>query len=124
MALMETTFPKAALILLPGLISAACGPAPDEPGITLVIAGQALIKEDPRLNWENPFGSLKPILQDADVAFTNFEMAVISKEDRCGLPEDYVTFLGQPSLSGEGRPGNTGQLTKWPPRDAKTQTFL
>lgn len=103
----QMTIPKAALILLPGLILAACGPPPGEPGITLVIAGQALIKEDPRLNWENPFGSLKPILQDADVAFTNFEMAVISEEDRCGLPEDYVTFLGQPSLARDERPGNT-----------------
>ena len=101
------TFPKAVLILLPVLISAACGPAPDEPEITLVIAGQALIKEDPRLNWESPFGSLKPLIQDADVAFTNFEMAVVSEEGRCGLPDDYVTFLGQPSLSGEARPGNT-----------------
>jgi poly-gamma-glutamate synthesis protein (capsule biosynthesis protein) len=89
------------------MVPAGCGPAQGEPEITLLVAGQALIKEDPRLHWENPFGSLKPILQGADVAFTNFEMSVGSGEDRCGLPQGYVTYLGGPPLSREERPGNT-----------------
>ena len=100
-------FLPAALILLSAVVPVGCGPAHGEPEITLVVAGQALIKKDPRLQWENPFGSLRPILQGADVAFTNFEMSVGSGEDRCGLPQDYETFLGEPSLSREERPGNT-----------------
>ena len=39
------------------------------PEITLVVAGQALIKKDPRLSWDDPFGSLRPVLDAADVAF-------------------------------------------------------
>ncbi len=87
---------------------AGCGPDPDTPEITLAIAGQALIKKDPRLRWEDPFGSLRPILQEADVAFLNFEMAVGSFADRCGISPDYETSLGEPALSQEARPGNTG----------------
>ena len=98
---------KAVLLLLPVMALASCGPAQDEPEITLVIAGQSLIKKDPRLQWEDPFGSLRPIIQGADVAFTNFEMAVASEGARCGLPQDYETSLGQPSLSRAERPGNT-----------------
>jgi len=96
-----------ALILLSAMVPVGCGPAHGEPEITLVVAGQALIKKDPRLHWEHPFGSLEPILQSADVAFTNFEMSVGSGDDRCGLPQDYETFLGEPSLSRDERPGNT-----------------
>jgi poly-gamma-glutamate synthesis protein (capsule biosynthesis protein) len=81
---------------------------PPDPEITLVVAGQALIKIDPRLSWEDPFGSLRPILQGADVAFTNFEMAVKSEVDACGVPDDYVVVLGEPRLPPDQRPGNTG----------------
>jgi len=95
------------LVLLSLMVPAGCGPVSGEPGITLVVAGQALIKKDPRLYREDPFGSLRPILRRADVAFTNFEMAVGSEENRCGLPRDYETSLGEPSLSREERPGNT-----------------
>jgi len=103
-----TTTLKAALILLPAMALASCGPAEGEPEITLVIAGQSLIKKDPRLQWEDPFGSLRPILQAADVSFTNFEMAVAPEQTRCGLPEDYETSLGEPPLSRAERSGNTG----------------
>ena len=75
-------------ILLSLMVPAGCGPVHGEPEVTLVVAGQALIKKDPRLHWEDPFGSLRPILRRADVAFTNFEMAVGSGENRCGLPRD------------------------------------
>ncbi len=87
---------------------AGCGGAPPEPEITLVVAGQALIKVDPRLSWEDAFGSLRPILQNADVAFTNFEMAVKSEVDACGVPDEYVVVLGEPRLPSEQRPGNSG----------------
>ena len=81
--------------------------AEPEQEITLVVAGQALIKQDPRLLWEEPFGSLRDTVGGADVAFTNFEMAVAPEPDRCGLPLEYEVFLGAPPLSRDQRPGNT-----------------
>ena len=57
-------------------LAAACAAERSEPETILVLAGQALIKKDPRLRWDDPYSSLRPILQRADVAFTNFEMAV------------------------------------------------
>ena len=98
---------RAVLFSLFAVVLGGCNPSSGEPGIKLVIAGQALIKKDPRLHWEDPFGSLRPILQHADVGFTDFEMAVGSEGDRCGLPPDYETSLGGPSLSQAERPGNT-----------------
>ena len=74
----------------------------------MVLTGQALIKKDPRIRWADPFGSLRPVLDRADVVFTNFEMAVMSEGDRCGLPSDYEVSLGTPRLSPEVRPGNSG----------------
>ena len=98
---------RAILFLSSAMVLGSCSPSPGEPGIKLVIAGQALIKKDPRLRWEDPFGSLRHILQGADVAFTNFEMAVGPEGDRCGLPPDYETSLGEPPLPQMDRPGNT-----------------
>ena len=94
-----------ALLVVLGL---GCGGVPPEPEITLVVSGQALIKVDPRLSWEDAFGSLRPILQNADAAFTNFEMAVKSEVDACGVPDEYVVVLGEPRLAVEQRPGNSG----------------
>jgi poly-gamma-glutamate synthesis protein (capsule biosynthesis protein) len=88
-------------------VTACCTRQP-QPEIKLVIAGQALIKKDPRIRWDDPFGSLRPILDRADVAFTNFEMAVLRERDRCGLPSDYEVSLGTPRQTPEERPGNTG----------------
>ena len=51
---------------------AACSTERSEPETILVLAGQALIKKDPRLRWDDPYASLRPILERADVAFTNF----------------------------------------------------
>ncbi len=90
------------------VLSTGCGPVPPEADITLVVAGQALIKMDPRLSWEDPFGSLRPILRSADVAFTNFEMVVKSEVDACGVPDDYQVFFGEPRLTREQRRGNSG----------------
>lgn len=95
------------LLLTAMALVAACNNAEPRPEITLVVAGQALIKQDPRLLWEEPFGSVRDLLEGADVAFTNFEMAVMSEADRCGLPLEYEVFLGAPALSQEQRPGNT-----------------
>jgi poly-gamma-glutamate synthesis protein (capsule biosynthesis protein) len=90
-------------------VLAACGDdGPNQDTLTLVIAGQALIKVDPRLSWDDPFGSVRPIVEAADVAFTNFEMAVNGPDNQCGLPEEYVTVLGQPRITSERRPGNVG----------------
>ena len=91
-----------ALLVVLGL---GCGGASPEPEITLVVSGQALIKVDPRLSWEDAFGSLRPILQNADVAFTNFEMAVKSEVDACGVPDEYVVVLGEPRLAVETASG-------------------
>ncbi len=42
------------------------------------------------------------------MAFTNFEMAILSDEDRCGVPADYQVSFGEPRLPAETRLGNTG----------------
>ena len=77
----------------------------EESSITLAIVGQALIKVDPREHWSNPFAGIQPILRNADIAFTNFEMAV---DDDCGVPPDYQVVLGEPELDEQRRPGNAG----------------
>jgi len=71
--------------------------------IELVIVGQSLIKIHPEKHWSNPFATVRPILESADIGFTNFEMAV---DNNCGLPDDYQVMLGKPAL-GSDRPGNT-----------------
>ncbi len=86
----------------------ACSTGRPEPETRLVLAGQALIKKDPRIRWDDPYGSLRPILDRADVAFTNFEMAVMSEADRCGISTDYEVSFGTPRLTPEDRPGNSG----------------
>ena len=53
---------RLSLMPIMAVLGTGCGPAPPEADITLVVAGQALIKMDPRLSWEDPFGSLRPIL--------------------------------------------------------------
>jgi poly-gamma-glutamate synthesis protein (capsule biosynthesis protein) len=88
-------------------ILAACGDAAtDQDSLTLLVAGQALIKVDPRVSWEDPFGTVRPIVDSADVAFTNFEMAINGPDNQCNLPEEYVTVLGQPRIPPERQPGN------------------
>lgn len=93
------------LLLLP--LGYGCGDPPADSEIRLVIAGQALIKKDPRIRWEDPYGSLRPTLARADIAFTNFEMAVIGGDRECELPGDYEVSLGTPRLDPETRLGNT-----------------
>jgi len=90
------------------ILAVACASPPPEPEIRLVLTGQTLVKKDPRLRWGEPFGTLKPILERADVAFTNFEMAVVSDEDHCGVPLDYEVSLGTPRIPLEDRRGNSG----------------
>lgn len=75
----------------------------DQAEIKLAVVGQSLIKIDPRKHWAHPFGSVKPIIESADIGFTNFEMAV---DNNCGLSDDYQVMLGKPAL-GNDRPGNT-----------------
>jgi len=87
--------------------SACCDIVNNRDIITLVVAGQALIKIDPRQSWDNPFGSVRPILQSADVGFTNFEMAVNGQDNQCNVPQDYLLVLGEPRISSRDRPGNT-----------------
>lgn len=87
--------------------SACCNLARDPGTIKLVVAGQTLIKIDPRQSWEKPFGSIRPIIQSADVGFTNFEMAVNGQDNQCNVPQDYVLVLGEPRISRQDRPGNT-----------------
>ncbi|MGB6867843.1 MAG: CapA family protein [Candidatus Aminicenantaceae bacterium] len=85
----------------------ACTDAPrDNEALTLVVAGQALIKIDPRLSWDDPFGTVRPIVEAADIAFTNFEMAINGPDNQCGVPADYITILGKPRIPPEDRPGN------------------
>lgn len=88
-------------------LAMACGDTPSESEVRLVIAGQALIKKDPRVRWEAPYSSLRPMLDRADIAFTNFEMSVIPEGDRCGLPPDYEVSFGTPRLASGARPGNS-----------------
>ena len=97
----------ALILAVPAMLGANTIPHQDDegPSFTLAIVGQALIKVDPREQWSNPFAGIRPILEDADLAFTNFEMAV---DDDCGVPPDYQVVLGKPALDEEQRPGNTG----------------
>ena len=74
--------------------------------LTLVVVGQTLIKVDPRLSWDAPFGTVRPIVEAADIAFTNFEMAINGPDNQCGVPEDYITVLGKTRIPPEDRPGN------------------
>ena len=76
--------------------------------ISMVLTGQALIKLDPRQFWDDPYGTLKPILKEADIAFTNFEMAVNKPSNGCRVDERYVLPLGIPRLD-DNRPGNTSK---------------
>lgn len=99
------------LVALTTLLILSCNqskekPAPDIPGFKLVVVGQSLIKIDPRKSWDNPYGTVEPILQSADVCFTNFEMAV--DDGNCGVPDDYTVVTGEPDL-GDDRPGNTSR---------------
>ncbi len=64
---MKRSWKQPGLVAVAAALTAGCDGVPREPEITLVVAGQALIKEDPRLSWEDPFGSLRPVLQNADV---------------------------------------------------------
>jgi hypothetical protein len=64
--------PQTCLVVAAAALTSGCDRTPPQPAITLVVAGQALIKDDPRQYWEAPFGSLRPILHSVDVAFTNF----------------------------------------------------
>ena len=98
---------KRNLLLVFAVLTTSCGSPPLENRLTLVIAGQALIKVDPRTIWSSPFTSVRPFIESSDLAFTNFEMAVSPPDTRCGVPGDYVTITGEPSLSREQRPGNT-----------------
>jgi len=95
------------LVAVAALLTSCSGPRP-EPEVRLVLAGQALIKKDPRIRWREPFGTLRPIIESADVAFTNFEMAVVPKGGRCGVPANYEVSLGTPPLPAGRRPGNSG----------------
>ena len=85
----------------------ACAAEPGPPEVTLAITGQALIKLDPRLVAETPFATVEPIIASADVAFTNFEMAVNGDANPCNIPADYVTITGSPDIPRPLRPGNT-----------------
>ena len=86
--------------------------------LKLVVVGQALIKVDPRVSWDDPYGSIRPFIEAADVGFTNFEMAVNGKDNECGLPEDYVLVSGKPRVGPEVRPGNSHAV------DASVMEFL
>lgn len=90
-------------MILGSKLNSAEKSAAGKPEIKLAIVGQSLIKVDPRKHWIDPFSSVKPIIESADVGFTNFEMAV---DNNCGLPDDYQVMLGKPAL-GSDRPGNT-----------------
>ena len=85
----------------------SCGAEPGPPEVTLAITGHALIKLDPRLIAETPFATVQPIVASADVAFTNFEMAVNGEANPCNVPADYVTITGSPDIPASLRPGNT-----------------
>lgn len=88
-------------------LAMGCGQPPPTGAATIVLAGQALIKVDPRAGWDAPFESLLPVLESADVAFTNFEAAVNGPHNECAVPPEYVTVLGRPRLGVDERPGNS-----------------
>jgi poly-gamma-glutamate capsule biosynthesis protein CapA/YwtB (metallophosphatase superfamily) len=80
----------------------------DQGPIKLVVTGQSLIKVDPRKSWDNPFYTIRPIIEAADIGFTNFGMAVNPDGNGCKVPADYVTVLGAPQIPTDRKPGDTG----------------
>ena len=96
------------IMILSFTVVTSCSSPQTETEVRLVLSGQALIKKDPRIRWKDPFGTLRPILDSADIAFTNFEMVVLPEVDRCGVPADYEVSFGTPRLPVGSRPGNTG----------------
>lgn len=98
-------FHNLTMILLIGVfLSVGCNSSTPT-SIKLVVVGQSLIKVNPNKHHNNPYASIRPILESADVGFTNFEMAV---DGNCDLPHDYQVMLGEPDLGRDIRPGNTG----------------
>ena len=90
------------VFLISLLVTFGCNDS-NTPSLNLVIVGQSLIKVHPEKHLSDPFFSVRPIIESADIGFTNFEMAV---DNNCDLPEDYQVMLGEPAL-GSDRPGNT-----------------
>ncbi len=74
--------------------------------LTVVLAGQMILLTDPRESRDDPFGSIRPVLRSADVAFANFEAAVMEPDDRCGLPDWYMPLFREPRLFRPHFPGD------------------
>lgn len=94
------------VVAVMALLAGSCNRPVNDEAITLVITGQALIKVDPRTLGPSPFASVRPVIESADVAFTNFEMAVSPADTRCGVPDDYVTITGEAPIPPAQRAGN------------------
>lgn len=85
--------------LLAAICVLACGDAPEQssdsgPSLKLAILGQALIEHDPREYLEAPLASVAPILGEADVVFTNLEVAIAGPSCACEPTRTDVFFHG------------------------------
>jgi len=85
--------------LLTVLCASACADGPEQssdaaPSLELAIVGQALIEHDPRAYLEAPLQSVAPILDEADVVFTNLEVAIAGPACACEPTRTDVFFHG------------------------------
>ena len=85
--------------LLTVLCASACADGPEQssdaaPSLKLAIVGQALIEHDPRAYLETPLQSVAPILGEADVVFTNLEVAIAGPSCACEPTRTDVFFHG------------------------------
>jgi poly-gamma-glutamate capsule biosynthesis protein CapA/YwtB (metallophosphatase superfamily) len=72
------------LILASGCVSPPEAPAEEgTQAVRLALLGQALIEHDPRDHLRSPLLSLQPLLDSADMVFTNLEVAVEGPDCEC-----------------------------------------
>lgn len=62
--------------------------------VRLAIVGQALIEHDGRKYLENPMSSVKQIFDDADIVFTNLEVAICDPQHDCSPTRHDKYFHG------------------------------
>ena len=96
---MKAQIPWLRVFVLAVVCVLACGDGSEQssdsgPSLKLAIVGQALIEHDPRTYLETPLQSVAPILREADVVFTNLEVAIAGPSCACEPTRTDVFFHG------------------------------
>lgn len=92
---MPSTATLSVLLLVLGASACRGGPGLEGDGeLTVAFLGQALVEHDPRAYLDAPLASVRPLLADADLVFTNLEVAVAGEGCACVPTRDDVYFHG------------------------------